>query len=150
MTINPRLLAVHESVQVDCPVEEAFWLYTTGMGELHVGNVVACEPPWRITFIWTTADWEGETEVEVTFTPQDEGTRVDLSHRGFDRHGPLGTDVAAKFRGDWPGVMHAFVHKLCRSGRPRRRDGRPGSLISSAWQSATLAVRPRRPGPIPT
>jgi len=46
----------------------------------------------------------------VTFTPQDDGTRVDLSHRGFDRIGPLGTDVAAKFRGGWPGVMHAFVH----------------------------------------
>jgi uncharacterized protein YndB with AHSA1/START domain len=83
--------------------------------ELQVGNVVACEPPLRITFTWTTADWEGETEVEVIFTPRDEGTRVDLSHRGFDRLGPLGPDVAAKFRGGWPGVMHAFVQRSGRS-----------------------------------
>ena len=147
MTTDPRLMAVHESVHVGCPVEEAFALFTTGMGEwwpldkasyggdrakdiflephvggrfferfvdgdeLQVGTVVVCEPPWRIIFTWTTADWEGETEVEVTFTPQDDGTRVDLSHRGFDRIGPLGTDVAAKFRGGWPGVMHAFVQR---------------------------------------
>ena len=111
MTTDPRLMAVHESVHVGCPVEEAFALFTTGMGEwwpldkasyggdrakdiflephvggrfferfvdgdeLQVGTVVVCEPPWRIIFTWTTADWEGETEVEVTFTPQDDGTR---------------------------------------------------------------------------
>ena len=151
MTTDPRLIAVHESVHVGCPVEEAFALFTTGMGEwwpldkasyggdrakdiflepqvggrfferfvdgdeLQVGTVVVCEPPWRIIFTWTTADWEGETEVEVTFTPHDDGTRVDLSHRGFDRIGPIGTDVAAKFRGGWPGVMHAFVQRSERS-----------------------------------
>ena len=112
MTIDTRLIAVHESVQVDCPVEEAFGLFTTHMGEwwpldkasyggnrakdiflepqvggcfferfvdgneLQVGTVVVCEP-LCITFTWTTADWDGETEVEVTLTPQDEGTRVD-------------------------------------------------------------------------
>jgi hypothetical protein len=33
MTIYTRLIAVHESVQVDCPVEEAFGLFTTHMGK---------------------------------------------------------------------------------------------------------------------
>jgi uncharacterized protein YndB with AHSA1/START domain len=147
MNIDPRHMAVPESVHIDCSVEEAFGLFTTRMGEwwpldkasyggnrakdilleprvggrfferfvdgdeLQVGTVVACEPPWRITFTWTTADWEGETEVQVTFTRQDDGTRVDLSHRGFDRLGPLGADVAAKFHGGWPGVMHAFAQR---------------------------------------
>jgi uncharacterized protein YndB with AHSA1/START domain len=147
MSIDPRLAAVHESVHVDCPVEDAFVLFTTRMGEwwpldsasyggdraqdifleprvggrfferftdgdeLQVGTVIACEAPRRITFTWETADWEGITEVEVTFTPQREGTRVDLSHRGFERLGPLGPDVAAKFRGGWPGVMLAFVQR---------------------------------------
>jgi uncharacterized protein YndB with AHSA1/START domain len=147
MSSDPRLAAVHESVHVGCPVEEAFALFTTRMGEwwpldqasyggeraqdicleprvggrfferfrdgdeLQVGTVIACEPPTRITFTWTTADWEGETEVEVTFTAQHEGTRVDLSHRGFDRIGPLGPDAAEKFRGGWPGVMQAFAQR---------------------------------------
>jgi hypothetical protein len=33
MTTDPRLMAVHESVHVGCPIEEAFALFTTGMGE---------------------------------------------------------------------------------------------------------------------
>ena len=145
MSLDPRLAVVHQRVQVDCRVQEAFDLFTTRMGELwplqlasyggerareiflephvcgrfferfvdgdelQVGSVVACEPPRRITFTWSAADWDGETEVEVTFTPQQEGTRVDLEHRGFDRLGPVGADVAAKFRGGWPGVLAAYA-----------------------------------------
>jgi uncharacterized protein YndB with AHSA1/START domain len=104
--------------------------------ELQVGSVVACEPPRRIAFTWSTADWDGETEVEVTFTPQPEGTRVDLDHRGFDRLGPVGAAVAAKFRGGWPGVLAAYA------GRAEAAQGN--------WpRSWTRSRRPRweRPGP---
>jgi uncharacterized protein YndB with AHSA1/START domain len=152
VSADPRLVAVRERVQVDCPVPEAFVLFTTRMSEwwpldlasyggerakeiflephvggrfferfgdgdeLQVGSVVACEPPRRIAFTWKTADWEGETEVEVTFTPDQEGTRVELEHRGFDRLGSIGPDIAARFRGGWPGVLEAYA----------RRAGSPG------------------------
>lgn len=151
MSLDPRLVAVRERVEVDCPVQEAFVLFTTRMGEwwplqlasyggeraneifleprvggrfferftdgdeLQVGSVLACEPPRRITFTWKTADWEGETEVEVTFTPHKEGTRVELEHRGFERLGSIGPDIAAKFRGGWPGVLEAYARRAARS-----------------------------------
>lgn len=145
MSVDPRLVAVRESVEVDCALEEAFDLFTSRMGEwwpldkasyggerardifleprvggrfferfidgdeLQVGTVTACDPPRVIVFTWRTADWEGETEVEVTFTAEQQGTRVDLEHRGFERLGSIGPDVAAKFRGGWPGVMAAYA-----------------------------------------
>jgi uncharacterized protein YndB with AHSA1/START domain len=148
MSIDPRPVAVHETVEVDCSVEDAFDFFTTRMGEwwpldkasyggdrakdislesqvggrfferfvdgdeLQVGSVIACEPPDRIVFTWHTSDWEGETEVEVTFTPLGEGTRVHLEHRGFERIGRLGPDVADKFRGGWPGVMQSFANAI--------------------------------------
>jgi uncharacterized protein YndB with AHSA1/START domain len=90
-----------------------FERFTDG-DELQVGSVVACEPPRRITFTWKTADWEGETEVEVTFTPQKEGTRVDLEHRGFERLGAIGPDIAAKFRGGWPDVLETYARRAAR------------------------------------
>jgi uncharacterized protein YndB with AHSA1/START domain len=150
MSVDPRFVAVTESVDVDCSPEEAFDLFTSRMGdwwpldvasyggdrareifleprvggrfferfveadELQVGTVIACDPPELIVFTWKTADWEGETEVAVSFTPIAQGTRVDLEHRGFERIGPLGPDVAAKFRGGWPGVMQAFASKVKR------------------------------------
>jgi hypothetical protein len=33
MSIDPRLVAIHESVEVDCSVEEAFAFFTTRMRE---------------------------------------------------------------------------------------------------------------------
>jgi uncharacterized protein YndB with AHSA1/START domain len=77
--------------------------------ELQVGSVIACDPPERIVFTWFTSDWEGETEVQVTFKEVTQGTQVDLVHRGFERIGPLGGDVADKFRNGWPGVLAAYV-----------------------------------------
>jgi uncharacterized protein YndB with AHSA1/START domain len=79
---------------------------------LQVGSVVACSPPDRIVFTWHSADWDGETEVEVTFAPVAGSTRVALEHRGFERVGRLGPDVADKFRGGWPGVMAAYATVL--------------------------------------
>jgi uncharacterized protein YndB with AHSA1/START domain len=77
--------------------------------ELQVGSVIACDPPGRIVFTWSTSDWEGQTEVEVTFKGIARGTQVDLMHRGFESIGPLGGDVADKFRNGWPGVLAAYV-----------------------------------------
>jgi uncharacterized protein YndB with AHSA1/START domain len=59
------------------------------------GSVVAWEPPHRFVFAWQVRpDWKFEpdlarcSEVEVTFTPGDDGTTlVELEHRGFERHG---------------------------------------------------------------
>jgi uncharacterized protein YndB with AHSA1/START domain len=127
VSADPRLVAVRERVEVDCPIQEAFDLFTTRMGEwwpldpasyggeraneifleprvggrfyerftdgdeLQVGSVVACEPPRRIAFTWRTADWEGETEVEVTFTPSRMGPGSSWSaagSNGWDRSVP--------------------------------------------------------------
>jgi uncharacterized protein YndB with AHSA1/START domain len=77
--------------------------------ELQVGTVIACDPPRRILFTWKTTDWQAETHVEVTFSRSGGGTRIDLEHRGFDDLGPMGPDVADKFRGGWPGVMNSFT-----------------------------------------
>jgi uncharacterized protein YndB with AHSA1/START domain len=82
--------------------------------ELQVGTVTACQPPRLISFTWATSDWVGETVVDVRFNPQADGTRVDLSHHGFERIGPVGPDVAAKFRGGWPGVLRAFAERGAR------------------------------------
>src|SRR5215475_7691028 len=58
------------------------------------GSVLVWEPPkrfvmaWQITHQWGfEPDLEKSSEVEVRFTPLDDGsTRVDLEHRNFERH----------------------------------------------------------------
>lgn len=65
--------------------------------EREVGKVLAWEPPGRLLLTWQlrhdfTYDPDLVTEVEVTFTPEGEGTRVNLEHRNLER---LGDDADA-------------------------------------------------------
>lgn len=61
------------------------------------GQVLAWDPPRRLVIAWQiTPQWVYEpdlaksSEVEIRFTPQGTGTRVDLEHRHFERHGEGG------------------------------------------------------------
>jgi uncharacterized protein YndB with AHSA1/START domain len=68
---------------------------TTDGRECSWARVLAYEPPHRVVFSWDIAlDWTIETdhektsEVEVRFVPEGpERTRVELEHRGLERHG---------------------------------------------------------------
>ena len=60
--------------------------------ECEIGKVLAWDPPSRVLLAWQlTPDWtydpELVTEVEVLFTPEGDGTRVDLEHRHLERMG---------------------------------------------------------------
>jgi len=85
------------------------------------GTVLAWEPPQRFVMAWqVTPDWQFEpdlsrsSEVEVTFTPVDDGTTlVELAHRELQRHGA----AAAMFReilgsdGGWGGMVLLYAAK---------------------------------------
>jgi uncharacterized protein YndB with AHSA1/START domain len=70
------------------------------------GRVVTWEPPRRLVLAWKpNLRAEPETEVEITFTPVDGGTRVDLEHRGWERLGPRGPVAAEGYRRGWPYIL---------------------------------------------
>ncbi|HEX2292527.1 MAG TPA: SRPBCC domain-containing protein [Gaiellaceae bacterium] len=47
-------------------------------------DVLAWEPHSRFLLRWRVNPERGPTELEVRFTPEGAGTRVDLQHRGWD------------------------------------------------------------------
>lgn len=60
--------------------------------QCEVGKVLAWDPPGRLVLAWQLSpDWTYDsnliTEVEVRFTPEGEGTRVELEHRNLERMG---------------------------------------------------------------
>lgn len=82
-------------------------------------RVLAFEPPNRLVFSWDIGPrWELETdpanasEVEVRFIAEGpERTRVELEHRGIERHGPDWTGVARGVGspGGWPLYLERYV-----------------------------------------
>ena len=77
--------------------------------ECEIGVVTACAPPDRIVFTFKAPDWDGPTEVEVRFSPDAEGTRVDLEHRSWERAGAKAKSMRDAFNGGWERVLGSLV-----------------------------------------
>jgi len=87
--------------------------------ECEWGRVLAWEPPHRVAFSWhLQADWkfdpdpEKASEVEIRFFAEGRGnTRVELEHRGLERHGAgweqLRTGVDSP--GGWTAILEQFA-----------------------------------------
>lgn len=89
--------------------------------ECEIGKVAAWEPPSRLLLIWQlTAEFKFDpdlvTEVEVNFTPEGSGTRVNLEHRNLERLG----ETAEGFRqsidspGGWGGLLALYAEEAAR------------------------------------
>jgi DNA-binding transcriptional ArsR family regulator/uncharacterized protein YndB with AHSA1/START domain len=88
-------------------------------GECDWGHVLSWDPPRRVVLAWHIGpDWQFNpdparaSEVEVRFIPDGEGaTRVELEHRGFERHGEGGGAVRDGVGGDggWTHCLDRFV-----------------------------------------
>ena len=84
--------------------------------ECEWGRVLAWEPPQRVVLAWQlNADWQFDphlvTEVEVRFTPEGEGTRVDLEHRNLERFGERADTVRGQIdaEGGWGLILQNFA-----------------------------------------
>ena len=82
------------------------------------GRVLAYEPGARVVFSWQISptrvpepDPERASEVEVRFAAAEEGTRVELEHRAFERHGEgaEGYEAAMASEQGWPYILERYA-----------------------------------------
>jgi len=88
------------------------------------GRVLAWEPPRRLVFSWQIGatrvpepDPARSSEVEVRFEPDgDDGTRVELVHRDFARHGEEAAGYRAAMGSEqgWDFILRRFAAHLAR------------------------------------
>lgn len=97
------------------PRAEGRWFERDASGaETDWGKVIAWEPPGRLLLAWQIG--EGfrydpglVTELELTFTPNEAGTRVTLEHRHLERLGASAARLAEMLSGGWPGIIEGFA-----------------------------------------
>jgi uncharacterized protein YndB with AHSA1/START domain len=87
----------------------------TDEGQAPWGRVIAWEPPHRLVLEWLIVKCGGlpGTEVEVRFSPEGPGTRVELEHRGWERaENPSGRD---NYNRGWDVVLAPFVESASKN-----------------------------------
>lgn len=73
-------------------------------------TILAWDPPRRLVLAWKPNLTDNPpTELEVTFTADDGGTRVDLEHRGWERLGAMAEEARSGYGDNWNGVLALFV-----------------------------------------
>jgi uncharacterized protein YndB with AHSA1/START domain len=89
----------------------------TPSGEEHVwGTLVDWDPPNRIVYSWHPGRGEETAqEVEITFTPQGDGTRVDIRHYGWEKLGDRLEDTIASYQEGWDKVIASYAQAAERS-----------------------------------
>ena len=100
------------------PREGGRWFERADDGsECEWGHVKEIERPDRILLAWQlTPEWNYDsdpakaTEVEVTFVAEENGTRVTLTHRGFEVHGEAGAAMreSVSSEGGWPQLLQLY------------------------------------------
>lgn len=61
-----------------------FERYTDG-SEYDIGRITTYEPPTMVGFTWRAPSWEQTTQVQIRFTAEGSGTRVELEHSGWEQ-----------------------------------------------------------------
>lgn len=105
-----------------------------GGSRLDWGRVLAVHPPERLAFSWQInfdrtpqPDPAKASEVEVRFRPVEDGARcrVEVEHRGFERHGASAANYreALASSGGWRLILEAFARSLDPHAHPVRPRG---------------------------
>jgi uncharacterized protein YndB with AHSA1/START domain len=100
------------------PRENGRWYERSENGaECDWGRVLEIDRPNRILLAWQlTPEWESDpdqkkaTQVEVTFDAEENGTRVTLTHSGFEIHGEAGAAMRESVGGEggWAQLMELY------------------------------------------
>ncbi|HLY78616.1 MAG TPA: SRPBCC family protein [Caulobacteraceae bacterium] len=90
--------------------------------EAEWGDVLAWDPPNRLLLAWRIdAGWKYDpallTEVEVLFTPEGSGTRVNFEHRLLGNMGAEGEGARAMFdsEGGWGTLLQMFAAEAAKA-----------------------------------
>ena len=89
------------------PVEGGRWYERLADGTEHDwGTVTAWDPPTRFAVDWSVSENVVGTELELTFTPEGDNTRVELEHRRWEGCAP---GSRANYSEGWDFVLGRFV-----------------------------------------
>jgi uncharacterized protein YndB with AHSA1/START domain len=71
-------------------------------------TIIVFEPPHRVVLEWKVNPAAPPTEVEIRFSADGEGTRVELEHRGFEAYPSGGVEEHGNYDSGWSSVLEKY------------------------------------------
>ena len=87
--------------------------------EYDIGRVTAYEPPSLVAFSWRAPSWDVATQVEVRFSPENGGTRLDLEHSGWEQSAKT-REFHGNYDSGWVRIL-GYYQAFADSGRGESR-----------------------------
>jgi uncharacterized protein YndB with AHSA1/START domain len=72
------------------------------------GAILVYEPPRRVVLEWKVNSAAPPTEVEVRFSQDGDGTRVELEHRGWEQYPGGGGEERGSYDTGWSHVLERY------------------------------------------
>ena len=116
-----KKLSLSQARAMSCAIEPrlggAVYEVVDDGGRIEWGQVLVWDPPSRLVMSWHPGSpADTAQEVEVRFTPQGAGTRVDLEHRGWEKLGERAAEARSNYEGGWVLVFETLFAQACANG----------------------------------
>jgi uncharacterized protein YndB with AHSA1/START domain len=72
--------------------------------EYEIGRVTTYQPPSLVAFTWRAPSWDVATQVEIRFSAEGEGTRVELEHSGWEQSAKT-RDARTNYDSGWSRIL---------------------------------------------
>jgi uncharacterized protein YndB with AHSA1/START domain len=72
-------------LSMGCEVGGRFFERRADGTEYEIGRLTAYQPPSLVAFTWRAPSWEITTQVEIRFSAEAGGTRIELEHSGWEQ-----------------------------------------------------------------
>jgi uncharacterized protein YndB with AHSA1/START domain len=110
--------SLHQAETATCAMEPRaggrIWETARNGEEATWGTVLAWEPPSRFVMAWHPGrPAEAAQEVELTFEPVPEGTRVTLEHRDWAKLGAEAVEMRGNYLNGWAYVFDVRYAEAC-------------------------------------
>ena len=92
-----------------------FYETRTDGSEYDIGRVTTYEVPTVVAFTWRAPSWDVTTHVEVRFTAEGSGTRVELEHSGWEQS-PRLVEFRKSYDGGWERILGHFLTYTAAAG----------------------------------
>jgi len=80
------------------------------------GTVLAYDPPHRLAFSWVVELPAGQEQlIEIRFTAEASGTRIELTHSGWEQLGAAASSLRERYNRGWGTVFEQYFAEYANS-----------------------------------